>query len=168
MRARRAARAALVAFALACAASAQPLRSGLSTTRVTVRGVELTVEVARTPAEQFRGLGGRTWIDPKGGMLFPFDAPRTTAFVMRDCPIPIDVAFLEADGRVLAVHEMKPEPPRRADESADAYDARLRPYPSALPASFALETAGGRLRELGLAVGDVVGIEAPEATQHGP
>src|SRR4029453_17821917 len=97
MRAHRAARVAFLGLVLACAAAAQPLRSGLSTTRVTVRGVELTVEVARTPAEQLRGLGGRTWIDPKGGMLFPFGGPRLTAFVMRDCPIAIDVAFLDAE-----------------------------------------------------------------------
>jgi uncharacterized protein len=162
MRAHRAARVAFLGLVLACAAAAQPLRSGLSTTRVTVRGVELTVEVARTPAEQLRGLGGRTWIDPKGGMLFPFGGPRLTAFVMRDCPIAIDVAFLDAEGRVISVHEMKPEPPRRPDESAEAYEARLAPYPSGLPAWFALETAGGRLRELGLAAGDVVAMEGAD------
>ena len=162
MRARRAARAAL-GLALACAAAAQPLRSGLSTTRVTVRGVTLTVEVARTPAEQMRGLGGRTWIDPNGGMLFPFGGPHLTAFVMRDCPISIDVAFLDEDGRVVSIHEMKPEPPRRPDESADAYEARLHAYPSGLPAWFALETAGGRLRELGVRGGDRIELVVPTA-----
>jgi hypothetical protein len=154
MHARRAVRTALLGLAFACAAAAQPLRSGLSTTRVTVHGVTLTVEVARTPDEQMRGLGGRTWIDPNGGMLFPFGGPHSTAFVMRDCPIAIDVAFLDAGGRVLSIHEMKPEPPRRPDESVGAYEARLHAYPSGLPAWFALETAGGRLRELGVEVGD--------------
>ena len=156
-------RAALLCLALACAAAAQPLRSGLSTTRVSLNGVTLTVEVARTPAEQMRGLGGRTWIDPNGGMLFPFGGPRPTAFVMRDCPVPIDVAFLDEDGRVLSIHEMKPEPPRRPDEAADAYEARLRAYPSGLPAWFALETAGGRLRELGVQAGDRIELAPPTA-----
>jgi len=166
MLARRAARAAFFALAFACAAAAQPLRSGLSTTRVTVRGVVLTVEVARTADEQMRGLGGRTWIDPMGGMLFPFAAPHQTAFVMRDCPVAIDVAFLDEHGRVLSMHEMKPEPPRRSGESDDAYEARLHAYPSGLPAWFALETAGGRLRELGVEVGDRVELPPSDSASH--
>ncbi len=141
-----------VAFAVlaALAASAQPLAPRLPTTEVTIGGERFTLEVARDPATQFRGLGGRTHIDPHGGMLFVFPSPRATAFVMRDCPIPIDVAFLDAEGRVIAIHEMQPEPPRGAGESTAAYESRLRQYPSGLPALYALETAGGRLRALDL------------------
>jgi uncharacterized membrane protein (UPF0127 family) len=87
-------------------------------------------------------------------MLFPFGGPRLTAFVMRDCPIAIDVAFLDAEGRVISVHEMQPEPPRKPGESMNEYESRLRTYPSGLPAWFAFETAGGRLRALGVHGGD--------------
>ena len=146
-------------FAIALAAHAQPLRSGLATTPVVVHGVELTVEIARTPEEQMRGLGGRTWIDPQGGMLFPFGRPHETSFVMRDCPVPIDVAFLDARGHVVVMHEMTPDPPRRAGESDWAYESRLREYSSGGPVWFALETAGGRLRELGVKVGDAVAFD---------
>ena len=117
----------------------------LPTIEVSIGGERFTLEVARDPATQYRGLGGRTRIDPHGGMLFVFPAPRATAFVMRDCPIPIDIAFLDASGRVIAVHEMTPEPPRGPDESELAYESRLKQYPSGLPAMFAIETAGGRL-----------------------
>jgi hypothetical protein len=144
---------------VAGAALAQPLASGLPTLDVDVNGAKLRVEVARTPEQQFRGLGGRTWIDPNGGMLFPFGKPRTTAFVMRDCPVAIDVAYLDGTGRVLSLHEMKPEPPRRDDERPEDYELRLRSYPSGVAASYALETAGGRLRALGLRVGDRVGFD---------
>ena len=150
MRAPRAAALAITAALAAFAAPGQPLAPRLPTAEVTIGGERFTLEVARDPATQFRGLGGRTHIDPHGGMLFAFPFPRTTAFVMRDCPIPIDVAFLDADGRVIAIHEMQPEPPRGAGESTGAYESRLRPYPSGLPALFAIETAGGRLRALGL------------------
>lgn len=159
MRAVRALAAAVALACLAASAPAQPLASGLDTVPVEIAGVHFTLEVARTPAEQHRGLGGRTWIAPTGGMLFPFPTPRTTAFVMRDCQVPIDVAYLDAEGRVVAMHEMKPEPPRRDGESDAAYEARLRPYPSGVSVWYALETAGGRLRELGLAVGDVVSFD---------
>jgi uncharacterized membrane protein (UPF0127 family) len=150
MRARRAAALAISAALAALAAPAQPLAPRLPTTEVTIGGERFTLEVARDPATQFRGLGGRTHIDPHGGMLFVFPSPRATAFVMRDCPIPIDVAFLDADGRVIAIHEMQPEPPRGAGESTGAYESRLRTYPSGLPARYAIETAAGRLRALGL------------------
>jgi hypothetical protein len=66
-------------------------------------------------------------------MLFPYPSPRPLAFVMRDCKVPIDVAFPDAGGRVLNVHTMKAEPPRREDESAAAYESRLPSYASAGP-----------------------------------
>jgi uncharacterized membrane protein (UPF0127 family) len=80
--------------------------------------------------------------------------------VMRDCPAPIDVAFLDAQGRVVAVYEMAVEPPRAPGESAYAYEARLPLYPSAGPVHFAIETAGGRLRELGVTAGARVALDA--------
>jgi uncharacterized membrane protein (UPF0127 family) len=80
---------------------------------------------------------------------------------MRDCPVPIDVAFLDAQGRVVAVHEMAVEPPRAPGETPRAYEARLPLYPSGGAVHFAIETAGGRLRELGLAPGARVALDAP-------
>jgi uncharacterized membrane protein (UPF0127 family) len=155
-------RSAGLVFALgfaAIAAQAQ-LATKLPTTDLVLGGEKFTLEVARDPAVQYRGLGGRTHIDPHGGMLFVFPSPRATAFVMRDCPIPIDVAFLDASGRVIALHEMPPEPARRPDETPMAYESRLKQFPSGLPAMFAIETAGGRLRELGVKGGDVIEIDA--------
>lgn len=158
----RAARIAALAVAVALAvhaAIAQPLASKLPTTQAVIGGERFTLEVARDPAVQFRGLGGRTHIDPNGGMLFVFPVPHTTAFVMRDCPIPIDVAFLDGEGRVIAIQQMQPEPPRGEDESIESYESRLRPYASGLPAFFAVETAGGRFRALGVKGGDKIEID---------
>ena len=163
-RVRRAACAALVLGALA---SAVPSRADataaerLPTVSATIGGERFELELARDPAVQFRGLGGRSSIDPHGGMLFVFPAQQPLAFVMRDCPVPIDVAFLDGEGRVINVHAMKPEPPRAPGESAPAYEARLHPYPSALPARFAVEVAGGRLDELGVGSGDRIEIDLP-------
>jgi uncharacterized membrane protein (UPF0127 family) len=148
------------ALAVALAAAPAHAKTPLPTVDVVIAGERFALEVARDPLVQARGLGGRSWIDPHGGMLFVFPAPRATAFVMRDCPVPIDVAFLDAAGRVISIHAMQPEPPRGPDESAAAYEARLRPYPSGLPARYAIETAGGRMRELGLRGGDVVELPA--------
>jgi len=86
-------------------------------------------------------------------MFFAFGSPRPLAMVMRDCPEPIDVAFLDGEGRVVALHSMPPEPPRREGESAMQYERRLPDYPSGAPAQFAVEVAGGRLAQLGVQVG---------------
>jgi len=88
------------------------------------------------------------------GVAFP--SASLIQFVMRDCLVPIDIAFLDAAGRVVAMHEMTPEEPRREGESELAYERRLKTYPSRFPAQFAVETAGGRLREVGLEVGQRV------------
>jgi uncharacterized membrane protein (UPF0127 family) len=146
----------LLALALA-ALAAPPLaqaQGGLPTREVVIGGERFLLEVAADAPTQFRGLGGRTAIPRNGGMLFVNASPRPLAFVMRDCPIPIDVAYLDADGRVLNVHTMKPEPPRREGESVAAYEGRLPGYGSAGPAQYAIELAGGRFAELGVGRGD--------------
>ena len=92
-------------------------------------------------------------------MLFVNPRPRLLSMVMRDCPVPIDVAFLDAGGRVLSMHAMAVESPRRPDEKGADYERRLREYPSGAPAQFAVETAGGRLAELELEVGQRIVLD---------
>ncbi|MGP1309361.1 MAG: DUF192 domain-containing protein [Phycisphaerales bacterium] len=130
--------------------------SGLPTAPVTVAGEKFTMELALDEPSRIHGLSGRESIDPQGGMLFVFPSSMRREFVMRDCPVPIDIAFLDASGRVVAVHEMTPEPPQREGETDIQYEYRLKRYPSRFPAQFAVETAGGRLAALGLKEGDKI------------
>jgi uncharacterized membrane protein (UPF0127 family) len=99
-------------------------------------------------------------------MLFVFRSPRPLSMVMRDCPEPIDVAFLDGGGRVVARHTMAPEPPRGAGESAFEYEQRLPAYPSGAPAQFAIELAGGRLAQLGVGVGSALAFDAAELARR--
>jgi hypothetical protein len=55
---------------------------------------------------------------------------------------------------------MTPEPPQAPDESAMQYEIRLKRYPSRFPAQFAVETAGGRLAEVGVKDGDLIEFDA--------
>ena len=64
-------------------------------------------------------------------------------------------------GRVVALHRMPAEPPRRPDESPFDYERRLPVYPSRAPAQFAIELAGGRLAQLGVGVGAQLGVRHP-------
>jgi uncharacterized membrane protein (UPF0127 family) len=150
-----------LAAALACPQPEGPGRAAApETVRVEIAGAIFDLELALEPAARARGLGGRSSIPRNGGMFFVNARPRPLSMVMRDCAVPIDVAFLDARGRVLSIHAMAVEPPRRPDETPETYERRLRGYPSGAPAQFAVETAGGRLAELGLEVGQRIVFDA--------
>lgn len=133
--------------------------------RVRIADRTFYLEVAATEPVRFKGLGGRTHVEPDGGMLFVFPEPQALSFVMRDCPIPIDILFLDGSGRVVAMHAMVPEEPRRAGEDDYAYNDRLKRYSSRFAAQFAVELKGGtlatmRVREGDLLDFDVAGLKA--------
>jgi uncharacterized membrane protein (UPF0127 family) len=126
---------------------------------VPLGGETFSLELALNGETRYRGLSGRKVIPRRGGMLFVLPRPRTFGMVMRDCPGAIDVAFLDARGSVVEVHEMRAEAPRRPGETGTAYEARLRVYPSRVPVQFAIEVGGGRLREVGVEIGDRIPID---------
>lgn len=152
----------MLLVALACAAEPQ---AAVETLEIAVAGEILNVELALDHETRFRGLGGRDFVPKNGGMLFVFPKQQQRGAVMRDCKIPLDVAFLDRGGRVVGMHAMLPEPPRRPEEGQIEYEERLRPYPSGRPAQFMLETASGRLFELGLKLGDRIALD-PELLER--
>jgi len=133
--------------------------------RVVIEGRTFWLEPALDEASRIRGLSGRRSVPDDGGMLFVFPEARTRYFVMRDCLIDIDIAFLDPTGRVVATHKMTVEEAQREGESDRQYENRLKRYPSRFAAQFAIELAGGKLEELGLEVGekvemDIAGLKA--------
>jgi hypothetical protein len=108
------------------------------------------------------GLSHREQIAPDGGMIFVFSSPRVQEFVMRHCPIPIDIVYLDAAGRVTAAHAMTPEDPQREGESDADYNQRLKRYSSRYSVPVVLEFAAGTNQRLGIAEGDAVKIHGLE------
>ncbi len=127
-------------------------------------GETFILEVADDPVSRFRGLSRRRELPANSGMLFVLPRSQPFSMVMRDCPVPLDVAFLDDEARVVVVHEMSPEPPRGEAEASQAYERRLRQYPSRAPVRFAIETAGGRLKRVGLAAGDWLPLDVEALT----
>ena len=121
------------------------------TERITIAGRAFELELALTEAQRYQGLSDRAWIPEDGGMLFVFPDAARRAFVMRRCLVPIDLVYLDADGRVLNMHRMEIEP-------YDRPEWMLRRYRSDGPAQYVIELAGGTLDELELARGDRVEI----------
>ena len=118
------------------------------------------LEVAADEPTRMKGLGQRDHIEANGGMLFVFANPVDTAFVMRDCPIDIDIIFVDPTGRITAMHQMKAEAPRgegegkSGDFSNQTYENRLKKYPSRYPAQFVVELKGGTIPSLTVKEGD--------------
>ncbi|MCH6555639.1 MAG: DUF192 domain-containing protein [Chloroflexi bacterium] len=105
---------------------------------------ELTVELARTPAERRRGLMSREELQEDGGMLFVFPQDTTTGFWMKDTLIPLSIAFIAEDGAILDVQDMEA-----------LSEERHRPPQ---PYRYALEVNQGWFQEHGLGPGDRVEI----------
>ena len=124
-----------------------------------IAGTTFMLDAALDDASRVKGLGGRDVIDPKGGMVFVFPFRGVLSFLMRDCPVPIDVAFLDDVGRVMTMHEMLAEAPRAEGESLDAYERRLKRYSSRYPCRVVVEVAGGTLRSLGVKEGDKITLD---------
>src|SRR3546814_11098855 len=73
-------------------------------TSATTGAHRFAVEIAKTPAEQERGLMFRTDIPKDGGMLFwPYPAdggpPRAASFWMKNTPSPLDIIYIRSEER---------------------------------------------------------------------
>ncbi len=134
--------------------------------KVKVSGREFNLELALDNDKRFKGLSGRTDIPADGGMLFVFPdyAVGVQDFVMRDCPVPIDIIYLDGSGRIQAFHEMKVEPARGPGEGQPGeinmtYEQRLKKYSSRFPSQFAIELKGGTIPSLNLEAGQKVELD---------
>jgi uncharacterized membrane protein (UPF0127 family) len=68
----------------------------------------LYVAVADTAQEQQKGLMGVEMLPADQGMAFVFDEPVDSTFWMKDTLIPLSIAFVDANGRVIGVRDMPP------------------------------------------------------------
>jgi hypothetical protein len=145
----------LAAFAtvvlLACASC-----NGDGSPVVVVHGDEgparVRVELALDAADQARGLMWRTQLDRNAGMLFVFGHERDRSFWMKNTPLPLDIIYIDAGGKVVSVAE------------------RTTPYslasiPSSAPAKYVLEVNAGFARAHGVRPGSRVELPALAAKQ---
>ena len=127
----------------ATGSGASPLPISTVTTSAGER-VPVEVEIADTDAERQTGLMGRNVLPENAGMLFVFEGEQTLSFWMRDTLIPLSIAYIDAEGRIVDIQDMQPlddVPPH---------------YVSAEPAQYALEVNQGFFEERGVMVGDTV------------
>jgi uncharacterized membrane protein (UPF0127 family) len=133
------------------ATGAETAVSELPTETVVIRAtggeeVEVTAGIADDNAERQKGLMARPEgsLPDSAGMLFMFGREQSLSFWMKDTLIPLSMAYIAADGRIVDIQDMEP-----LDETS---------HPSAEPAKYALEVNQGFFAERGVEVGDTVEI----------
>jgi uncharacterized membrane protein (UPF0127 family) len=69
----------------------------------------IQAEVASTPQARQVGLMNRTSMPTDSGMLFIFDQKATHCFWMSNTKIPLAIAFIADDGKIVNIEEMQAE-----------------------------------------------------------
>ena len=90
----------------ACAQDGQPQRLPLMPLQAGMHVIQ--AGVAQTPQQRQIGLMYRRDLPPNEGMLFIFEQPQQQCFWMRNTPLPLTIAFLADDGRIVNLADMKP------------------------------------------------------------
>jgi uncharacterized membrane protein (UPF0127 family) len=146
-------RIALTAAALMVLCVTKAVAADLPTLELTIKDQRVVAEIAATDATRTTGLMNRFSLQPDHGMLFVFREPHPQAFWMKNTYVPLSIAFIGADGRILNIEDMAP-----LTEST---------HPSRGPALYALEMKKGWFAQHGIAAGEPVrGLErAPPASE---
>lgn len=128
----------------------------LGTVSMSIGGESFRLWIADSATETARGLMFVTSDQMKPlsdgterGMIFVFNADRPLSFWMRNTIIPLDIAYVNSDGRVVNTYTMAP------------LDDDLGKYPSVEAARYAIEVNAGVWERIGLQKGD--NLDIPES-----
>jgi len=111
------------------------------------RGGNVTVkaEIARTSAQHSQGLMYRKEMKDDHGMLFIFERDDNISFWMKNTLIPLSIAFISSDGRILDIRDMEP--------------GNLNPVQPGRSFRYALEMNRGWFERTGIATGDKLKLQ---------
>jgi uncharacterized membrane protein (UPF0127 family) len=140
--------AASLAACLLAALSAVPATHAdpLLTYPLKIKGHALRAELARTEEEKRTGLMFRRQLGENSGMVFTYESEGRWAMWMKNTYVPLSVAFIDRNGRILNIEDMQP--------------LTLDSHESAGPAKYALEMNQGWFAKRGIKAGDrVEGLE---------
>lgn len=112
--------------------------------------VRVSLEVAADEASRERGLSNRSELPAGTGMAFLFPRDTTVQFWMKDTLVPLQIAFVASDGRVVGLFEM---PPCHQDPCPT--------YGPTRPYRYAVELPSGSFTAAGIREGDRVVAEHP-------
>ncbi|MFC3122204.1 DUF192 domain-containing protein [Agaribacter flavus] len=144
----RSANVALLTMCCLCAFSVSALEEGKNTqsaedlVSLSINNISIEVEYADEAHERQLGLMFRKEMCADCGMLFKFDQIRYASMWMKNTYIPLDVAYINAFGKITDIKAMEPE--------------NLSSIQSSVPILYALEMNQGWFESKGISVGDIV------------
>jgi uncharacterized membrane protein (UPF0127 family) len=106
----------------------------------------LALEVAKTSAEQERGLMFRENLAPDSGMIFVYPASQKISMWMKNTPLSLDMIFVGNDRKISGIVTNTKPFSEKIIESEE-------------PAVAVIELNAGTVKRLGLSIGD--NIDAP-------
>lgn len=107
--------------------------------------VPVTVEVADTDQSRAQGLMFREHVADGTGMLFVFDHDQVLTFWMKDTLVPLSIAYISSDGKIIDILDMEAQ--------------SLKPVVSSRSVRYALEVPQGYFARVGIREGDrVIGL----------
>lgn len=92
---------------LASSANAQQVR--FSTTQLSAGMHLIKAEVAANDPERQQGLMFRDKMANNAGMVFVFDQPATQCMWMKNTLLPLSVAFIDEQGKIVNIEDMQPQ-----------------------------------------------------------
>jgi uncharacterized membrane protein (UPF0127 family) len=128
------------ALLLSSAAHAQNVQFG--TTQLTIGMHLIKAEVAAADPQRQQGLMFREKMASNAGMVFVFDQANTQCMWMKNTLLPLSVAFIDADGKILNIEDMQPK--------------TLDNHCSAKPAKYALEMNLGWFKQKNIKPGHAI------------
>ena len=101
-------------------------------------------EIAVTQEERAKGLMYRKNLPDGEGMLFIFERDEVLSFWMKNTTIPLSIAYIASDGRIIDVKDM--------------YPLDLNSVSSSRSVRYALEVPQGWFSRAGIRTGDIVRV----------
>jgi uncharacterized membrane protein (UPF0127 family) len=142
---------ATTAMAMLMASPAANAQTKLPVAQLT-SGIHLIkAEMAITPAEREIGLMNRTQMGSNEGMVFDFGAPAGVCMWMKNTLIPLSVAFIDDNGKIINIEDMQAQtldshcavkPARYALEMNLGWFKQKNIKPGASLGGFPLKTGG--------------------------
>ena len=118
----------------------------LPTIKVWLGDQELTAEIAREQVQIATGMMFRTNIDENESMIFVLPNTERAAFWMKNCFVPLSVAYISPDGVIQEIHPLEPQNTNSVIAASD----NIR---------FALETKQGWFERYNVKPGTVIRTE---------
>lgn len=110
--------------------------------QLVINQIKIQVEVAETNTQRQQGLMGRATLADGDGMLFVLDEETLPCFWMKDTFIPLSLAFISTDKKIVQLAELTPKDEHHVCAKS--------------PISYALEVPQGWFEKQGITIGSLV------------